>query len=66
MNLKSMSEEILPYLEEKPLNTYEICAAKERGFASIHQKLKILEAAGIVCQLRSGRKVLWQIVKKLS
>ena len=62
MNLKLMAEEILPYLEEKPVNTYEICAMKEMSFASIYQKLKILEAAGYVKAIKSGgNKTLWQI-----
>ena len=59
MNLKSISEEILPYLEE-PKTVYQLCADKEQGYASIHQKMKILEAAGIVKKIRSGRGVLWR------
>lgn len=61
MNLKLMADEILPYLEEKPMDVYELCAAKERSVPYMHQKLKILEAAGYIKSQKTGRKTIWLI-----
>ena len=59
MELRQNEQKIMDVMDLNPITTYSLAALLNTSASSVYQALKVMEAKGVVKQIRQSKRVLW-------